>query len=200
VGTPGVRENGIMHTRAARAARGLIAAGFATFVAAFSHTIAGGVPPSSFGVLVSLVLSGAACTLLAGRTLSLGRLAASVAVSQLLFHGLFATLGTPTAVGHDHSAALGDAAATAPHPDMLLAHVAAGLVTLVALRHGERAFWALADLARLLAARLLPASAPIDLAPVAPLAAIPDPAPRPELAVLFSLMRYRGPPAFSGAS
>lgn len=181
-----------MHSRAARAARGWIAAAFATFVAAFSHVAAGGNDPTAFGVIVSLVLSGAACTLLAGRTLSLGRLAASVAVSQVLFHGLFSTLGTPAAVAHEHASVLPDAAAAAPHTDMLLAHVAAGLLTLVALRHGERAFWGVADTARLLLSRLLPVVIPV-------LPSLPRLAPATRTVsartvLLLSPMRRRGPP------
>ncbi|MGK2936411.1 MAG: hypothetical protein ACSLFR_01200 [Solirubrobacteraceae bacterium] len=188
-----------MHSRAARAARGWIAAAFATFVAAFSHVAAGGNDPTAFGVIASLVLSGAACTLLAGRTLSLGRLAASVAVSQVLFHGLFSTLGTPAAVGHSHETVPLDATTAAPHTDMLLAHLAAGLVTLVALRYGERAFWTLIELARLIVTRLVVAIAALDLSPRTPLTATPAPAPARDLAVLLSTMRYRGPPAMNGA-
>src|ERR1700712_934267 len=89
-----------MHTRWARVARGCAAAAFATFVAAFSHSLAGGSVPTAFGLFVSLMLSAMVCTLLRGRTLSLWRLAASVGVSQFLFHALFSDLGTPVAAAH----------------------------------------------------------------------------------------------------
>lgn len=181
-----------MHSRAARAARGWFAATFATLVAAFSHTVAGGVPPTLFGVFASLLLSGAACTLLAGRTLSLVRLAASVGVSQALFHGLFSTLGTPTVAEHGHGGVPLGAAATAPHADMAMAHLAAALVTLVALRHGERTFWGIAGTARLLLARLIPVVIPV-------LPSLPRVAPAPRMlptrtVLLLSPMRHRGPP------
>lgn len=181
-----------MHTRAARAARGLVAAGFATFVAAVSHTAAGGLAPSAFGVLASFVLSAAACTLLAGRTLSLWRLAASVAISQALFHGLFSTLGTPVPVAHEHHAIGMAAAAPVAYTDMVLAHVAAGLLTLAALRYGERAFWGMAATARLLFARLRPVAIPVP-------ASLPRVAPEsrvhvPASILLLSPRRHRGPP------
>ena len=92
-----------MDSRWARVARGTVAAAFATFVAAFSHTLAGGATPAPFGLAVSLVISAMICTTLAGRTVSLLRLAASVAASQILFHSLFSGLGTPVGVVHDMS-------------------------------------------------------------------------------------------------
>lgn len=184
-----------MDSRWARVARGSIAAAIATFVAAFSHTVAGGVGPSAFGLFASLVISVAVCTALAGRTLSIVRLAASVAISQVLFHTLFSSLGTPVIVDHDMGAMTVDAAALHPHagPTMWLAHAVAALVTVVALRFGERAFWGMADTARLLLARLLPL--------VIPLFVVPRTAPLVErrfvprdLALLLSSMRHRGPP------
>lgn len=181
-----------MHSRAARVARGAVAAGFATFVAAFSHTVAGGVAPSVFGVLASLLLSTAGCALLAGRELSLWRLAASVGLSQLLFHGLFSTVGAPVPVEHAHETMLPDAPASAAHGDMLAAHVLAGVVTLIALRFGERAFWGVARTALLLFARLLPVAVPVT-------PGIPRLVPQRRVArsisvLLLSPMRHRGPP------
>ena len=188
-----------MHTRAARVARGLVAAGFATFVAAFSHTVAGGTAPSAFGVLACLVLASAASVLLAGRTFSAWRLAASVALSQALFHGLFSTLGDPVAVEHVHAGMPAmDAPALDERGEMLAAHLVAGLITLVALRYGERAFWGLAHTARLLLARLLPVAVPTRpalprLVPTARVAV-------PRTILLLSAMRRRGPPVGSVAA
>jgi hypothetical protein len=188
-----------MHTRAARVARGCLAAGFATFVAAFSHTVAGGTAPSAFGVLACLVLASAASVLLAGRTLSLWRLAASVALSQALFHGLFSTLGTPVAVEHVHGAMPStDAPALDERSEMLLAHLVAGVLTLVALRFGERAFWGLAATAHLLIRRLLPV-----FVPTRPVLRRPAPAVRvaaPRTVLLRSTLRRRGPPVGSVAA
>jgi hypothetical protein len=204
-----MRDNGFdepgtgvaMDSRWARLARGFAAAAFATFVAALSHTVAGGAAPSAFGVLASFLLSASACTILTGRTLSVSRLAASVAVSQALFHGLFSNVGTPVAVVHD-MAAMGVAAPAHQHSDsgMWLAHVIAGVVTVLAFRYAETAFWGLADTARLFLARI-----------VSLLFALPVPLPRPapdrqrsilpaDLTPLLSSLRRRGPPAASAAA
>jgi len=90
-----------MTARGARFARGWIAATAATSIAAFSHVLAGGAVPAVAVLLLSLVLSGLVCTLLAGKglltgkalhtgkPLSLWRLSAGVLFSQTLFHGLF---------------------------------------------------------------------------------------------------------------
>lgn len=78
-----------MSTRWARVSRGLLAAGFATMVAALFHSASGGNAPSALALSLSLAFSGIFCVALAGKRLSLWRLTASVAVSQLLFHALF---------------------------------------------------------------------------------------------------------------
>ncbi|MFT2818349.1 hypothetical protein [Leifsonia sp. A12D58] len=209
-----------MATRWARVARGWIVAVFSTFVAALSHTLGGGSAPGLLAVVLSLAFAGILCIGLAGRTLSLWRLGLSVALSQLIFHGLF-SLGTPggalatqavseQGVGaHQHQIVTGlvsssDALTTVGVPvhgmfahdaGMWIAHSAAALLTIVALRHGERAFWSLFSSA-VLAIRSL-------WEPLAPLAVpgighgIPVTArvflPR-ALSTLLSTMRHRGPP------
>jgi hypothetical protein len=146
-----------------RVARGAAAAGLSTFVALLSHVAGGGVVPAVEGVAVPLVLSLAVCTVLAGRRLSLPRLAGSVVVSQLLFHVLF-VLGSPTGVtatdgtasAHAHSIVL-DSTAVHGHSDgagLWWAHALAALVTIVALRRGERATAHLLCLTRLVVVRL----------------------------------------------
>ncbi len=113
-----------MQSRWARVGRGAVGAAVATLVAALSHTIAGGVPPSWFGVGVTFVLAASAGSVLAGRSVSWWRLTASVALGQAMFHLLFAGMGTPTPAAHDHGATL---AALAPHDHgMVWAHVIAG--------------------------------------------------------------------------
>ena len=79
----------IMATRWARVARGWIVALLSTFVAALSHTLGGGSAPGLLAVVLSLAFAGILCIGLAGRTLSLWRTGISVALSQLIFHGLF---------------------------------------------------------------------------------------------------------------
>jgi len=184
-----------MHSRWARVARGITAAAFATFVAAFSHSLAGGSAPSYFGVGASFVLSAAICTILAGRTLSIVRLAISIGVSQLLFHALFSGLGTPTPVHHDMTAMVTDAAGPHLHavPTMWAAHAIAAVITVVAFRFGEQAFWGVAGTARLLFARLVVAVVPTLHVPRPVVAGERRSEPR-DLSLLLSPMRHRGPP------
>lgn len=146
-----------------RVARGAAAAAVSTFVALLSHVAGGGLVPAVEGIVVPLVLSLAVCTVLAGRRLSLPRLAASVVVSQALFHALF-MLGSPsgitatdgTASAHVHSVVL-DSTAAHGHTDgvgMWWAHAVAALVTVVALRRGERAIAHLLGVTRIVVVRL----------------------------------------------
>ena len=154
-----------MSTRWARFARGWVTASFSVLVAALSHVAAGGTAPAPFGVVVALAFGGMVSVLLAGRTLSLVRLAVSVAVSQAIFHLLFTATGASAATSpallqgtaaHNHGAALTtltvDATTTAAHTShtdgaMWLAHALAAVLTLLALRYGETAFWGLVELA-----------------------------------------------------
>ncbi len=193
-----------MGSRWARVARGTTAAGFATFIAALSHTLAGDAAPSFLAIFATLVISAAICTLLAGKTVSPWRLAASVALSQALFHGVFSTLGMPVAAAHAHSGAGTFAVApslTHAHDaaTMWMAHAIAALIPVVAFLHAERAFWGISGTARLFFTRLL--------ATVIPLCPTPHPArisvvrrcvPR-DLTILLSPMRHRGPPELTAA-
>ena len=188
-----------MDSRWARVGRGTIAAALATFVAAFSHALGGDAAPSWFGVGASFVLSLAVCTALAGRTLSWWRLAASVAVSQVLFHALFSGAGLPTALpAHDHHAsavgALPTAAATGHDERMILAHVIAGIITLLALRYGERAFWSAAESARLVIARVLVVVAPVPATSARVIHSLSRAVAAPRRIHVPSTHRHRGPP------
>lgn len=184
-----------MDSRWARVARGGAAAGFATFVAALSHTLAGGAAPSAFGVVASLMLSSAVCTMLAGRTLSLWRLAASVGISQMLFHALFSGVGTPVPVEHDMGAMAIDTGLAHSHSGggMWLAHAIAGILTILAFRNAESAFWGVADTARLFLTRLLTLGFATPFPRTRPIAADSTFVPR-DLRFLLSPMRHRGPP------
>ena len=182
-----------MESRWARVARGVSAAGFATFVAAFSHTLAGGTGTSPFGIGVSFVISAMVCTILTGRTLSLWRLTVSIGLSQFLFHALFSGLGTPVVAQHS----MGAMDVASPHlhasSTMWLAHAAAALVAVVAFRFGEQAFWGVVDTARLLVARLLVITVPVLDVPRPVVAVDRRFVPR-DLTLLLSSMRHRGPP------
>ncbi|CAN5390153.1 hypothetical protein BH11ACT5_BH11ACT5_19820 [soil metagenome] len=182
-----------MDSRWARVARGVTAASIATFVAAFSHWISGGVAPSWFGVGVSLVISIMVCTVFTGRTLSVWRLAVSIGLSQFLFHSLFSGLGTPVIAEHHMGAMDATAAHLHAAPTMWLAHAIAALVTVVAFRFGEQAFWGVAGTARLLLARLLIVVIPTLDVPRPVVAVERRYLPR-DLALLLSSMRHRGPP------
>jgi hypothetical protein len=211
-----------MATRWARFARGWLAAGFATFVAALFHVASGGDAPGTAGVALALAFSGIACVALAGRRLSLWRLAVSVALSQFLFHALF-QLGQNGGPAAGSAAPLGSAHAQMSHVDiatlvgsgtaqnhsmlathsmwadtwMWAGHAVAALVTIVALRYGEVAFWSLYRTARLGLARLLsaPAPLPLDTARPAPSASRGGRVVR-DLGILIGRMRHRGPPMF----
>jgi GTP-binding protein len=104
-----VRVATVGSSRAARTARGSAAAAIALFVAAFSHGIAGGLPPGLVGLLVSAAFAFPLCVFLAGRCLSVPRLAVAVAASQAAFHVLFG-VGAVVPVGaparHLHGDAL----------------------------------------------------------------------------------------------
>lgn len=185
-----------MDTRWARVARGLTAAGFAVFVAAFSHVSVGGQSPTPFAIGVSLVISGALCTMLAGRKLSVARLTIGVGVSQFLFHGLFSGLGLPVAAAHQMAAMTMDASAPA-HDEtaaMWLAHTVAAVITIAALRYAGTAFWGVAQTARLLFARLTGVLVPVIPALPRFAAAAGAPFLPRDLALLLSPMRHRGPP------
>ncbi|TFD56823.1 hypothetical protein E3T39_15970 [Cryobacterium suzukii] len=197
-----------MHTRWARFARGWIVAAFSTFVAALSHTLGGGFAPGLLAVVVSLAFAGMVCIALAGRTLSLWRGAASVLISQLIFHGLF-SLGAPGgALGtealaasgtHQHAALpglIGPLAITHDGATMWGAHLGAAIITILALRFGERAFWSLVESVRL-GVRSLYVPAPLVVPVAVPLRIgheAPVFTPR-DLVLVLSAMRHRGPPS-----
>ncbi|MGO4689602.1 hypothetical protein [Glaciibacter sp. 2TAF33] len=209
-----------MATRWARFMRGWVAAAFSTFVAALSHTLGGGAAPGALAVIVSLAFAGMVCVGLSGRTLSAWRVAASVILSQLIFHGLFslgapggalttdASTGAPLAAHHHTALAIthGVTGSMEGHgashvgAGMWIAHGAAAVLTIVALRHGEAAFWGMLTTARLVIRRIVTVAAAIT--PAVPTRRTPSTGlvfvPR-EPALVFSVMRHRGPPVSAGA-
>lgn len=196
-------------SRAPRVARGVAAASVATFVALLSHVAGGGAMPGWLGIAVPWVLSVFACTLLAGRRLSLIRLSLSVLLSQVLFHVLFvlgaADAGAVAGGHHQHAAVtlapLSEGATAALYADSVMWgwHLVAGVVTVVAVHRGERLIAALRGLAAEITdwfRRALPTPPPSSLpdAPRAPVSTVAswsvDDAPR------LAPLRRRGPPAF----
>jgi len=177
--------------------RGGLAAGVSTTVALWFHLLAGGAMPALPGLGVPLLLALAACVLLARVRLAWPRLLVSVGVSQLLFHTLF-VLGATSAT-HQHTAHAHHAV-TATHPAgssilMVLAHLAAGLLTAVLLRHGELILARLAAAARRLGWRFLPRPASL---PVLPQRTAPVTGERPWVPVIRQMvgtsLTRRGPP------
>jgi hypothetical protein len=198
-----------VRSRGARAARGTVAAVVATFLAVFFHAVADGCAPSTLGVIVALAFAIPVCTLLAGKTLSRGRLAVAVVASQAVFHTTMSwgdasfagLLGSGTHAGH-HGPAAAPAVALAPaagHGEhdagMWLAHLVAAALTFAVLRYAEGLFW------ELLQRTGIPiAAALLALGALRPAVAehVPTPIGRPatltpRLVVLGS-MRHRGPP------
>ncbi|KQX08073.1 MULTISPECIES: hypothetical protein [unclassified Leifsonia] len=206
-----------MSQRGARTARGLTAAAAATLLAGLSHSIGGGAGaqvPFGVGTVIAFAFAAMVCVALAGRTVSLARLAASVVLSQLAFHGLFAVSGsslqvtTNPAAHHDASVHLLnqiesggsiEAMGQAGHlshggTGMIVAHVFAAVITIAALHSGERAMLAILRAAGRLIAVLV-AGAP-RLVPVVEIrlsARALVLLPR-DLLVVLSSMRHRGPP------
>jgi hypothetical protein len=200
-----------MGSRSAQTLRGLIAAVFATFVALFAHVAGGGSAPGLAGLELALAMSIVASVALAGKTLSLVRLGSSVGISQLLFHGLFGVGAAGpsevvmTGMGH-HSGAMRIVTTASPAtadmgmPEdgwMWAAHATAALVTIVALRRGEQAFWGLMKIAqlRLRALVRVPYLQPILFHPRVFLCTEFLPNQLRELGLLLGVMRHRGPPA-----
>jgi hypothetical protein len=184
--------------RVHRTLRGLLVASTATAVAAVSHGLVGGYVPALPSLVLGLVFASLTSVALAGRRSRGWRVAASVAISQLAFHTLFATLGTDatiTVVGH-HGAAVVSAAGHAHTADplMWLAHVVAGVATAALLRHGETAL-------RLIRRALVPRRAGKP-APSCP-GDSPRPAALPSLPRLLdrvlSVRSLRGPPTVLAA-
>lgn len=133
-----------MTSRQLRLLRGATASSVATILAAVSHTVGGGAPPHPLLVVALSVFLTPVAALLVGRTLSLGKLSATVLLSQGVFHVLFVALGatlttTGAVSGHRHHTTLAPLTSTvSPDAGMLDAHVLAAAVTIILLWHGER--------------------------------------------------------------
>lgn len=199
-----------MTVRAARLVRGWAAACAATAVAAASHVLGGGEVPEPAIVLFSLALSGMFSCLLAGRSLSLPRLAAAVVFSQGLFHLLFSLGSDPATIGAGaghagHAAFLGavagrslaaepEQAAAAAGVLMWFSHALAAAATVWLLACGEKAASRLAEAVGLRPGVLLPLFQPGYLPrPVAAVLAF-RPLRLRNLGIPLLAFRHRGPP------
>ncbi|ROQ64930.1 hypothetical protein EDF36_0432 [Rathayibacter sp. PhB152] len=190
-------------SRSLRTLRGVVAATVATLTALFSHVAGGGELPGLLGLAVPLVLSVPVCVALAGRGLSLARLAASVGVSQLLFHALFeiGAAAGPTGAAHAHGGPIDVSAATAHagghDSSMGIAHLLAAVVTIAVLHRGEALLIAVAATTVHAAARFV--RVPAVPVPAAATGRRSSSAPRAILPVVADVLAdavpRRGPPA-----
>lgn len=187
-----------MKTRQLRLLRAAAATSVATILAAVSHTVAGGSAPHPLLIVAVAALLMPPAALLVGIRPSPTRLAATVLVSQAVFHSVFQALGSPTAdravLGHAHHfdlSSLGPVAAvSAPDVLMIAGHFVAAVLTTALLWRGESIVRSIASgvLARL---RLAVTTAPSPhRLPARPVLAAPFAASE---AVLLPLSR-RGPP------
>lgn len=152
--------------RAARTARGAVAACAATLFAAMSHAFAGGsATPLAVGATAIVALP--ICVLLAGRLGSLWRLSLAVALSQLPYHwtfwGLWLSAGAGSSDGFPnhatHLATVFTPAAVASGTAdtwMWISHLFAAIATIALLHSGERAAIAIAGVLRRAFPRALP--------------------------------------------
>jgi hypothetical protein len=199
-----------MSSRGARVARGFTAAGVATLVAALFHMAGGGAAPSAVALTLSLTFSALASVALAGKRLALWRLSASVVLSQFLFHALFAlspaaTFSGMPASGHLHagmhltvvSSGSGSAFLAADDAGMWMSHLAAALLTIAVLRHGERTLGAVCAFTFFALRRVFDRAAAILPRPFGMPSAIVESVPvtLPPLAVVIGRLRHRGPPS-----
>lgn len=214
-----------MGSRWARVARGLLASCVAIFVAALFHVAGGGAAPGVLPLALSLAFSTVASIALTARSLSLWRLTIAVGFSQFLFHLLFglgtgtATFSAPAGATHLHAGSHltmtmpGVTPGTMPgpmpsHDDLSLgmwgAHLTAVLVTVIALRFGEQAFWGLLETTRMHVARFADRRI-LDRLAIAPTllshassavasALSREPALLRDLGVPLLRLRHRGPP------
>ena len=205
-----------MTPRAARLARGALLGTVATLLAALSHLAGGGPAPSGLALVLGAVFATAVGTIALGRV-ALGRTAAArrrdltrttvaVGVAQLAFHLGFSLLGTGgavTASGSHHHALVAIAADPASAvaqggSAMWLAHLAAGVLTVVYLRHLEHRVWAV--LARLGGFLLRLAGLRMPQLPARrPRPSVSRVALRPASALLRDAIARRGPPLLLGA-
>ena len=210
-----------MGSRWARVSRGLLASAVAIFVAALFHVAGGGAAPGPVSLALSLAFAMLASIALTARRLSLWRLTVSVGLSQLFFHLLFSvgggtatfsaaegTAGMPHLHAGSHlvmssasaASAHADMGAFPTTPAMWLSHAAAVLVTVIALRFGERAFWGLFETARMGVARIVAhlvspaAQVALALAPAPAAAVESEPSRLRDLGLPLARLRHRGPP------
>ncbi|GAA1842646.1 hypothetical protein ACFQZV_11730 [Microbacterium koreense] len=189
-----------MSTRATRALRGVAASAVATWTAAVSHTVGGGHAPSPLVLLIVTALAAPLCVALAGRALSLLRVIVAVGLSQVLLHVTFsATAGLDGIAGdgHVHGIPVLSAGATPEiglEGPMVIAHILAAVLTVLAMYRGERMLHALGRGIRRVFVRMPPQPQPA--IPRAVHSCVGGSRPRPRRRTDVHDLSRRGPPAF----
>lgn len=197
-------------TRLSRLVRGWSLASIATFAGVISHVLAmGHVPPPAL-VAVCWALSGLVCVLVSGIRWSVFSTALSVICSQGILHWLFAQTGHGVVmtqangepmVGHAAHMSHGSGSLTASVSGqstdlsigMVMMHLAAALLTYLAIRRGDAALAALSLAVRIGFERVSP------LLPK-PVAVVPAFRPLPVAGMVRVLVNkaYPGPVALRG--
>lgn len=135
-----------MNPRAQRLLRGMLVTGTTVALASTAHLVAGGAAPGVAGLAIAMLLGSVlGLWLLDDSRLRPMRTAVVVAGAQIVFHAVFSwgTLGATSSIGDhgSHGAVAPSELATAlthDHSSMVLAHVVAGLVSLVLLLSEQR--------------------------------------------------------------
>ena len=197
-----------MITRWARVARGGAIAAFATFVAALSHTVGGGDAPGVLALGLSFAFSALLCIAVAGGRLSAVRTAIAVSVAQFVLHALYSVQAGTASAGHavgsvhaHHWAIEVPVAAASASPfaydaSMLATHLAAVVVTVLAIRRGDAAVRAAIGAGVLAVASVIRSAPVLEVEPRAlprSTAVFEEPRALASL-LLLSVMRHRGPP------
>lgn len=190
-----------MTSRQLRLLRAASASAVATTLAAVSHTIAGGPAPHPLLIAAMASFLVPLAAVLIGVRASRARVAATVLVSQTLFHVVFQVLGAPTGAavptGHRHHldlSALGaGSSVAAPDAAMLLGHLLAAALTTAALWHGESMVRAVAGWVEARLRRAIALFRPAYEGPALPFVS----APLPVDTALSSSLSRRGPPVFA---
>lgn len=194
-----------MTPRASRLLRGTLLGSTATLLAALSHSWAGGVVPDPLALALGAVFASAVGTVAVGRRGSLVRTAVAVAIGQLAFHLAFSLLGSGASVvahaGHHASVAAivadPSAAVARGGAAMWLAHLTAGVLTVLYLRHLERRVWSLLSRVGWRVVAALGIRVP---APRTPRSAIALVSPRTlRASPLRGAIALRGPPVLASA-
>ena len=154
------RDTGACPT--ARWVRAASTAALCTSAAWVVHCVGGGVPPAPLMMIAVLFGALLVCALLTGQRMSALRVGVAVILSQAVYHGLFAAVGTSTAGAAQHlgHTTLNTVAApmmpvdTAQLP-MLAGHGLAAVVAFLGVRRGEDSWWALRDAVAIRVLRVL---------------------------------------------